>query len=171
MILWCHQSGIGVENNLAKFGYIIDMKIVKKNRILLYSWLPIGTYHKNLVIWDFFFLQNLVNLGLFFFPCKTLCIAQNLGKICLEKKHWFCVGAPRHRRVRTQDECGFHVNGFALEPLLWHKFNFELRTCNNLNWKFSIKFPGNELACSQNPKPMNSHLIKNVTPNESYIVS
>jgi hypothetical protein len=44
-----------------KFGYILDMKIPpKKNlkkRILLYSWLPIRTYHKNLTIWVFFSLK------------------------------------------------------------------------------------------------------------------
>jgi hypothetical protein len=27
MILWCSQSGDLPENNLAKFGYVIDMKI------------------------------------------------------------------------------------------------------------------------------------------------
>jgi hypothetical protein len=42
---------INSQNNLAKCGYIPDMKVlIKKNRILLYSWLPTGTYHKNLVI-------------------------------------------------------------------------------------------------------------------------
>jgi hypothetical protein len=40
-----------VENNLAKFGYLLDMKVFKKNKSLLYSWLPAGTYHQNLTIW------------------------------------------------------------------------------------------------------------------------
>jgi hypothetical protein len=38
---------------LDKFGYILDMKVRGvggKKRILLYSWLPTGTYHKNLAI-------------------------------------------------------------------------------------------------------------------------
>jgi hypothetical protein len=48
-ILWCSQSGNYSQSNLAKFGCILDMK--KKNRILLYSWLPAGTYQKNLAIW------------------------------------------------------------------------------------------------------------------------
>jgi hypothetical protein len=44
--------------NLAKFGYIIDVKVVgeKKNRVFLYSWLPTRTYHKKLAFWVFFFL-------------------------------------------------------------------------------------------------------------------
>jgi hypothetical protein len=30
-----------------------DMQVLKKKRVLLYSWLPIETYHKN--IWNFYF--------------------------------------------------------------------------------------------------------------------
>jgi len=71
-ILWCSQSGDLPENNLAKFGYVIDMK--KKNRILLCSWLPTRTHHKNLAIFGIIFLQNLTNLELFFSPWKILCI-------------------------------------------------------------------------------------------------
>jgi len=63
-ILWCSQTGNGQEINLAKFGCILDMQ-VEKNGMLLYSWLPTGTYHK-----------NLVNLGLFF-SWKILCIRWN----------------------------------------------------------------------------------------------
>jgi hypothetical protein len=37
-----------------KFGYILDMKNLEKTKILLYSWLPLQTYHKNLTIWIFF---------------------------------------------------------------------------------------------------------------------
>jgi len=49
-----------------RFGYILDMKVgEKKTWILLYCWLPTGTYHKNLMIWIIFFLWNLANLGLF----------------------------------------------------------------------------------------------------------
>ncbi len=49
-----------------RFGYILDMKVgEKKNLILLYCWLPSGTYHRNLMIWIIFFLWNLANLGLF----------------------------------------------------------------------------------------------------------
>jgi len=39
------------QNNLAKFGYILDMKVETKN--LLYSWLHTGTYQKNLAIRKF----------------------------------------------------------------------------------------------------------------------
>jgi hypothetical protein len=37
---------------------------VGKNKIILYSWLPIGTYHKNLAIKKNY-LENLVKSGLF----------------------------------------------------------------------------------------------------------
>jgi len=50
---FCDVSKIGdnPENNLAKFGYTPAMKaFFWKNRMLLYYWLPGGTYHKNLVI-------------------------------------------------------------------------------------------------------------------------
>jgi hypothetical protein len=51
-ILWCSQSGYHPGNNLAKFGYKIDMKVGGrggrggriKNRVLLYSWLPFWSY-------------------------------------------------------------------------------------------------------------------------------
>jgi hypothetical protein len=32
--------------NLSNFGYILDMKVEKKKKILLDSWLPAGTYQK-----------------------------------------------------------------------------------------------------------------------------
>jgi hypothetical protein len=48
-ILLCSQSGDHPENYLAKFGYIPYIK-VGKNKILLYSWLPPGTYHQNVAI-------------------------------------------------------------------------------------------------------------------------
>jgi hypothetical protein len=34
------------------------MKVGKKKRILLYSWLPDGIYHKNLAIGNFFFSKS-----------------------------------------------------------------------------------------------------------------
>jgi hypothetical protein len=33
-------------------------KKVENNRILLYSWLPTRTYHKNLAIWNFVSLKS-----------------------------------------------------------------------------------------------------------------
>jgi hypothetical protein len=51
--------------NLAKFGYIPDINIKIKN-ILLYSWLPTGTYHKNLAIYLFIILKSF-EFGPFFF--------------------------------------------------------------------------------------------------------
>ncbi len=49
-ILLCSQSGERSQNNLAKFGYTLDMEVGGK-KILLFSWLSTGTYHKNLAIW------------------------------------------------------------------------------------------------------------------------
>ncbi len=47
------KSGDHSQNNLAKFGYILDMKVGKfffKKILFLYSWLPTETYHENLAI-------------------------------------------------------------------------------------------------------------------------
>jgi hypothetical protein len=38
------------------FGYILDMKVKKEMESFLYSWLPIGTYHKNSGNLNFYFL-------------------------------------------------------------------------------------------------------------------
>jgi hypothetical protein len=38
-----------MQKKFSQICYILDMK-VGKNKIILYSWLPIGTYHKNLAI-------------------------------------------------------------------------------------------------------------------------
>jgi hypothetical protein len=90
--LWCSQSDDHPENNLAKFGYIPDMK-VNRNRSLLYSWLLTETYHKNLTIWIFPFFGNLMNLGHFFRRKILFIICWNnifagwdLVKICQLKK-------------------------------------------------------------------------------------
>jgi len=40
----CCQSGDLSLNNLAKFGYILDSMEVETKKIVLYSWLPTGTY-------------------------------------------------------------------------------------------------------------------------------
>jgi hypothetical protein len=81
-ISWCTQSGDHPENNLAKFGYIIDMKIAQNNKIFLYSWLPSGSYYKTLEIWNFFNSKS-GKFGLFFFPWKVLCISQNQPWVAL----------------------------------------------------------------------------------------
>jgi hypothetical protein len=40
-MLSCSQSGDHPENNLAKFGYMLDMKVEKKkNRFYVVLWLP-----------------------------------------------------------------------------------------------------------------------------------
>jgi hypothetical protein len=74
IILWCGQSGDHLEKNQIKFDQIIDMKVLLEN-IVLYSWLPHGTYHMNLVIWK----KSTKNLGklLQIFPWKTLWIGWN----------------------------------------------------------------------------------------------
>jgi len=45
-----------------QIGLHVDLK-VEKQQNLLYFWLPTGTHHKNIVIFDF--LKNLANLGHF----------------------------------------------------------------------------------------------------------
>jgi len=72
-ILCCTQSGNHPENNLAKFGYIIDMRIAKNDGIFLYSWLPSRSYRKTLEIWKFEIWQIFTT----FSPWKILCIGQN----------------------------------------------------------------------------------------------
>ncbi len=44
--------------SFVKFGCILDMNIEKLNRILLYSWLVIGTYQKNLAIGHLFIFSK-----------------------------------------------------------------------------------------------------------------
>jgi hypothetical protein len=69
------------KNNLAKFGYLLDVKVKnilkyykyffkKQNRILLYSWLPTEIYHKNwaIAILKIKNFQNSGEFGSFFFP-------------------------------------------------------------------------------------------------------
>jgi hypothetical protein len=50
--LACSQSGDHLENNLAKFDYILDMKVEKKEKNRFYGvlWLPTRSYHKIMMI-------------------------------------------------------------------------------------------------------------------------
>jgi len=43
---------------VARFGYRLDMKVKKRKMILLYSWLPTGTYIENLAIQKFFLSKS-----------------------------------------------------------------------------------------------------------------
>jgi hypothetical protein len=62
---FCNVAKVGnhQENDFAKFGDIIDMKVEKKG-IFLYSWLPSGSYHKTGNL-EFLKIWNLGNLGHF----------------------------------------------------------------------------------------------------------
>ncbi len=74
-ILWCSQSDNHPENNLAKFGYIIDMKI-RKQTISFYI---LGyLLEVSIKVWQFgiFKFQKSDKFGPFF-PWKILCIGQN----------------------------------------------------------------------------------------------
>jgi len=63
-ILWCSQSGDHPENNLAKFGYILDMKIEKQNpSIFLATYRNLSLKSGDLELFSF---ENLSNLGHFF---------------------------------------------------------------------------------------------------------
>jgi len=46
-ILCCNQNVELQEENLIKFGYKPNMKVKKKKKNLLSSWVPIKTYYKN----------------------------------------------------------------------------------------------------------------------------
>jgi hypothetical protein len=50
---------------------MLEMKVERKIKFLSYSWLPTGTYYKNMAIWNFFSLKGGV-LGLFFPHKKSL---------------------------------------------------------------------------------------------------
>jgi hypothetical protein len=64
--LSCSQSGDHPENNLTKFGYMLDMKVENKmNRFYVVLWLPTRSYHKILMIRIFNLLRNMVNSGHF----------------------------------------------------------------------------------------------------------
>jgi hypothetical protein len=56
-ILWCSQSGDHPENILAKFGYILDIKVEKKNQNPLIFLATTETYDKNLANAEFYFLK------------------------------------------------------------------------------------------------------------------
>jgi hypothetical protein len=53
-ILWCTQNGDHPKNDLAKIWPHARYESKKKPESFLYFWLPTGTYHKKLVIWNFF---------------------------------------------------------------------------------------------------------------------
>jgi hypothetical protein len=67
--LQCGQIGNHPKDILAKFDYMLVMKIGKK--YLLNSWLTIGTHHKKFVIW--FFFQNLANWVIIFMEILSTC--------------------------------------------------------------------------------------------------
>jgi hypothetical protein len=63
------------ENNVAKFSCLLDMKVIT-NKMFLYSWLPIRTYHKNLNFFSLksgeFSMKNRVNRLKSYFSNKNL---------------------------------------------------------------------------------------------------
>jgi len=96
MILWCSHNANHPENKLAKFSYTWNMKVSFLKNIFLYSRLPIGTYHKNLAIWNFifYFLKSSTFWPLF--SWKILCLSQKLAKLCELK-----ITIIRHRRGKV----------------------------------------------------------------------
>jgi hypothetical protein len=45
-VLWYNQNGDPPKEIFTKFGFQQDVNLKKEKRILVYSWLPIGTYNK-----------------------------------------------------------------------------------------------------------------------------
>jgi hypothetical protein len=74
-------------NNLPNFGYIPDMKVFfLKTHVLLYSWLPAGTYHIFLVFLEFFPLEIWQIWAIFvlkntLYMPKSYFSGQNLAKL------------------------------------------------------------------------------------------
>jgi hypothetical protein len=71
---FCDVAEVGIIHKMIWPGYRLDMKVEEKNRILLPSWLPTGTYPKYLMIWKLFFKCSEFES---FFPWKILCLSPN----------------------------------------------------------------------------------------------
>ncbi len=88
--MWCNQSGNHWEENLAKFGYKLDMK-VREKKIIFGSWLPTRTYLLKYYNLDFFSLKS-GQFGLFFswkfllIDLRSLFSGSNLAEFCQIKK-------------------------------------------------------------------------------------
>jgi len=90
-ILWCSQSDNRSENDLAKFGYILNTKanyFYKKQNPSIFLATDWNLSKKNLTIWKNI-LQNLANLGHFFLmknplyrSSKSYFSSRNLARIC-----------------------------------------------------------------------------------------
>ncbi len=84
--------------NLAKFGYILDMKVggKKKTKSFYVLGYLLRTYHKKSGYLKLIFLWNLVNLGHFFSMknrlyngLKSYFLGRNLVKICLKETYCY----------------------------------------------------------------------------------
>jgi hypothetical protein len=69
------------------------MKVKKKNRILLYSWLPPETYHKNMAIWKLIFSEIWWIWAIFsmenpLYRWKSYFPGRNLTRFRQKKIHW-----------------------------------------------------------------------------------
>jgi hypothetical protein len=56
-ILWCSWSGDHPYDDLARFGYRLDIKVEKNSESSIFLAIPTGTYHKNLAIRKLFFVK------------------------------------------------------------------------------------------------------------------
>jgi hypothetical protein len=117
-ILWCSSSGLLYIIWCRQIWLQTRYESRPKKGILLYSWLPTGTYHKNLVIWKnnnnlkstefepFFHGKSFVYVEIIFFrskfgeiwpPKKHCCMGeafQNTGKVLQSKKPTVLWGTP-----------------------------------------------------------------------------
>jgi len=105
-ILWCSQSGNHSQNNLVKFGYILDMKVEKKQNpsvfLATYSNLSLkaGGLKKNFFkIWaklGSFFLWKILHIGWNIFCRSKFCknspmketLVQGPGSNEIEQSYW-----------------------------------------------------------------------------------
>jgi hypothetical protein len=91
--LWSSWSDNHTKDDLARFGYRLDMKIEKKSESF---YILTGTYHKNLAIWKPLF-SKIWQIWAISFPTenplyrsKSFFLGQNLAKFRLLKKKTCC---------------------------------------------------------------------------------
>jgi hypothetical protein len=76
----------------------------KNTRILLYSWLPTGTYIiKFWRFWNFLWVENLANSGLFFFPCNFF-LKTYWNPLCRSKPYFSLRNLAKFRPEKTNTD-------------------------------------------------------------------
>jgi hypothetical protein len=70
--LWCSQSGDHPENNLAKLGYILDMKVEKKQKAFyIFGYLLKLIIKKSWEFGELFLKKSCLSVEIIFFKLKS----------------------------------------------------------------------------------------------------